>query len=130
MRRRKFYRVVFTCAGLYNMAWGIYSLADPQWFFRFAGLESINHAAIFACLGMVIGLYGLLYLHVGRRPEGKSAIVLVGFAGKLFGPIGMGFLVLSGAWPPKAMYLCLTNDIIWLLPFAMYLVDARAEGTG
>jgi hypothetical protein len=129
MRRRKFYRTVFTCAGIYNIVWGLYTIASPQWFFKFAGLPPINHPAIFACLGMVIGLYGLLLLHVGKKPEGKSEIVIVGLTGKVFGPIGMAYLIGAGAWPLKAGLLCVTNDLIWWIPFAMYLIDARAEST-
>ena len=43
-------------AGLYNIAWGIYTVLDPQWLFRFSGMAPLNHAGIMACLGMVIGL--------------------------------------------------------------------------
>ncbi len=125
MKRRKFYQVVFACAGIYNICWGVYAVLDPQWFFRFTGMPPINYSAIFACLGMVVGLYGLLYLYVARRPEGKSPIVLVGLVGKILGSVGMAYLIVTGVWPWKAAYLCLTNDVIWWIPFAMYLVDAR-----
>jgi hypothetical protein len=127
MPRRKFYQVVFALAGLYNISWGVYAVIDPQWFFRFIEMPPINYAAIFACLGMVIGLYGCLYLYVAHRPEGKSAIVLVGLTGKILGPLGMIYLIVTGVWPWKAAYLCLTNDVIWLIPFIMYLVDARSS---
>src|SRR5207237_570105 len=59
IRRRRLHRAVFLLAGFYNIAWGIYSAADPQWLFRYAGMPPINHPAIFACLGMVVGLYGI-----------------------------------------------------------------------
>jgi hypothetical protein len=42
---------------------------DPQWLFRFARMPLQNHPEIFACLGMAIGLYGILYLEVARHPE-------------------------------------------------------------
>ena len=42
-----------------------------------------NYPAIFACLAMVIGLYGVLYLDVARRPEEGWLIVAVGLAGKV-----------------------------------------------
>jgi len=67
--RRRLHRAVFIAAGLYNIGWGIYSSLDPQWLFRFAGMPLLNHPQIFACLGMVIGLYGVLYLEVARLPE-------------------------------------------------------------
>jgi len=56
-------------AGLYNIAWGAWTALKPQWLFRFAGLPPLNQPAIFACLAMVIGLYGILYLEVVRLPE-------------------------------------------------------------
>ena len=71
--RQTFHRAVFAAAGLYNMAWGLWSVADPQWLFRFAGMPLANHPAVFACLGMVVGVYGILYLDVARRPEQRLA---------------------------------------------------------
>jgi hypothetical protein len=83
MRRRKFHRIVFLAAGLYNIGWGLYSVADPQWMFRFADMPLQNYPEIFACLGMVLGLYGILYLSVALAPEQGWLIGAVGLAGKL-----------------------------------------------
>ena len=124
IHRRTFHRAVFAAAGLYNIAWGIWSAVDPQWLFRFAGMPLANYPAIFACLGMVIGLYGILYLDVARVPERGWLIAAVGLLGKVLGPIGMAWLILSGEWPRAALVLCVTNDLIWWIPFGLYLVDA------
>jgi len=123
MRRRKFYRAVFIAAGVYNIAWGIFAAIDPQWIFRFAHLPVANYPEIYACLGMVIGLYGLLYLDVARAPEQGWRIAAVGLLGKILGPIGMAVLITTGRWPPGMAVLCVTNDVIWWIPFAMYLID-------
>lgn len=111
-------------AGLYNLAWGLYAAADPQWLFRLAGLPPLNHPAVFACLGMVVGVYGLLYLEVARRPEHGWPIAAVGLLGKVLGPLGLGYLLWSGAWPVATVLLCLTNDLVWWVPFAFYLREA------
>jgi len=124
IRRRGFHRVSFTAAGLYNILWGLWSVADPQWFFRSTGMPLSNQPAVFACLGMVVGLYGVLYLDVARNPERGWLIAAVGLTGKLLGPIGMGWLIATGAWPVSAFVLCLTNDVIWWIPFGLYLRDA------
>jgi hypothetical protein len=126
MPRRRFHRAVFYAAGLYNLAWGAYSAFDPQWLFRFARMTPINYPEIFACLAMVIGLYGLLYLRVARRPEFGFEIAAVGLAGKILGPVGLAFLIWRGLWPLRSLVLCLTNDFIWWIPFALYLRDARS----
>ena len=122
--RRCFHRTVFLAAGLYNIAWGLYAAYDPQWLFRFAGLPPANHPQLFACLGMVIGLYGLLYLEVARLPERGWLIAAVGLTGKFLGPIGLLVEITRGTWPPATLILCVTNDFIWWLPFALYLHDA------
>jgi hypothetical protein len=124
MPRRRFHRLVFLAAGVYNVLWGLWSAADPQWLFRFAGLPRLNHPAVFACLAMVVGLYGILYLEVARRPERGWLIAAVGLAGKLLGPAGLAVLIANGTWPPRTIVLCLTNDLIWWVPFALYLRDA------
>lgn len=122
--RRAFHRRVFVVAGVYNFAWGLYSALDPQWLFRFAGMEPLNHPAIFACLGMVVGVYGILYFEVARVPERGWLLAAVGLLGKVLGPIGLAVLIATGEWPPRSLVLCITNDFIWWIPFGLYLYDA------
>lgn len=122
--RRKLHRAVFLAAGLYNIAWGLWSSLDPQWLFRFTGMPPLNHPGIFACLAMVIGLYGLLYLEVARVPERGWLLAAVGLTGKVLGPVGLLVLIHQGTWPRSALVMCLTNDFIWWMPFGLYLKDA------
>jgi hypothetical protein len=35
--------------------------------------------------------------------------------------------VLTGAWPWATGVMCLTNDLIWWVPFGLYLYDAWPE---
>jgi hypothetical protein len=124
MKRRRLHRVTFALAGAYNLAWGAFSMARPQWLFDFAGMPRANYPEIFACLGMVIGLYGILYWEVARDPEHGRLIATVGLIGKVLGPIGLARLLYYGVWPPRTLILCLTNDFLWWVPFALYLYDA------
>jgi hypothetical protein len=123
--RQSLHQKTFLAAGVYNLAWGAYAALDPQWLFRFAAMPHLNHPAIFACLGMVIGIYGLLYLEVARVPAHGFALAAVGLLGKVLGPVGMAVMIAQGEWPPRAAVLCLTNDLLWWLPFGLYLYDAR-----
>ena len=122
--RRRWHRATFLVAGAYNLAWGAYSVFDPGWFDRLTGMEPSNHPEIFAAMAMVVGMYGFAYLEVARRPERGWAIAAVGMAGKVFGPIGAADLILRGRWPASGALMCLTNDLIWWVPFGLYLVDA------
>jgi len=124
IRRQRFHRAIFLAAGIYNLAWGIYTVLDPQWLFRFAGMPLQNYPEVFACLGMVVGLYGILYWEVARVPERGWLLAAVGLVGKVLGPIGLARLICTGAWPPATLVLCLANDVLWWLPFGFYLYDA------
>jgi hypothetical protein len=128
IRRRRLHRAVFIAAGIYNIAWGLWSALDPQWLFRFSGLPPLNHPAIFSCLAMVVGLYGVLYLEVARVPENGWLIAAVGLTGKILGRIGLADLIIRGLWPASALVLCVTNDLVWWLPFGLYLVDSWPFG--
>lgn len=121
--RRRAHRVVFIAAGLYNIVWGLYAAIDPQWLFRFAEMPLDNHPQVFACLGMVVGLYGVMYLEIARVPERGWVPAAIGLTGKVLGPIGLFQLIWSGTWPVSTVVLCLTNDFIWWLPFSLYLYD-------
>jgi hypothetical protein len=124
MKHQKAYRAVFLTAGAYNILWGIYAAADPQWLFRLTGLPLSNTPQIFATLGMVLGLYGILYLDVALRPAQGWLVAAVALTGKILGPLGLAWLILTGTWPPATVVLVLTNDLIWWIPFALYLRDS------
>ena len=127
MKHEKLHRLTFISAGIYNLAWGLYSGIDPQWLFRFSGLPLLNHPHIFACLGMVVGLYGILHLEVARNPATGFLIGSLGLFGKILGPIGWSYLYLMGEWPFKSIVLILFNDIIWWIPFVTYVLDSKDQ---
>jgi hypothetical protein len=128
--RHHLHRATFILAGTYNLGWGAHSIVDPQWLFRLAHMPPANYPQIFACLGMVVGVYGILYWEVARRPENGWLIAAVGLLGKILGPIGLVRLIMTGQWPPSTLILCVTNDFIWWIPFGLYLFDARHTITG
>ncbi|MET0753101.1 MAG: hypothetical protein ABWZ66_07000 [Pyrinomonadaceae bacterium] len=126
MKRRKFYQIVFLLAGVYNIAWGLFTAFYPNWLFRFAQMEPPNYPDIFACVGMIVGLYGVIYLEIARKPERGFLLAAVGLTGKILGPIGLLMLVAEGKWKSAALVMNLTNDFIWWIPFALYLWDSWA----
>jgi hypothetical protein len=124
IHRRNFHRFTFALAGAYNIGWGIYSALDPNWLFRFAAMPPLNHPEVFACLAMVVGLYGLVYLLIALDPENGWPLAAIGLLGKLLGPVGALYLILTRQWTVAAGVICLTNDLVWWFPFSLYLYDA------
>ncbi len=124
MKRRKLHQFTFILAGIYNIIWGLWVSVDPNWLFRFAKMDLPNYPEIFVCVGMIVGLYGVVYLEIARRPERGFMLALVGFVGKILGPIGIIYYIYLGKWTFAALIMNLTNDFIWLIPFAIYLSDS------
>jgi hypothetical protein len=121
--RRRFHRLIFVAAGLYNVAWGLWTALDPRWLTRVAGIPLADADQGFAGLGMVVGLYGIVYLEVARIPEHGWVPVAVGLAGKVLGPMGVLWLVLTSRWPAQALVVTVTNDLLWWAPFTLHLRD-------
>src|SRR5262249_31263829 len=97
---------------------------SPQAPFRWAGLAPINYPEVWQCVGMVVGVYGLGYLIAARDPFRHWPIVFVGLLGKIFAPIGMLWSVLHHTLPWVAAWVCVTNDLVWWIPFAGILRGA------
>ena len=121
--RRNLHRTVFIAAGVYNIAWGLTTALYPQWLYRLTGGPAPDRAEMASALGLVIGLYGVLYLDVARVPEHGALVAAVGLAGKVLGSIGLTFLIATGSWPASSLLISVTNDFIWWIPFALYLHD-------
>ncbi|MBA3320017.1 MAG: alkyl hydroperoxide reductase, partial [Pyrinomonadaceae bacterium] len=95
-------------AGIYNIAWGTWVVLFPLAFFQWAGMESPNYPEIWQCVGMVVGVYGVGYWIAARNPFRHWPVVLVGFLGKLLGPIGFVQAARQGSLPWRFGLLNLT----------------------
>ena len=114
-------RHVLMAAAVYNLAWGASTIVAPQWYFRWSGMADINHAMVWQCVGMIVGVYGVGYAIAATQPYRHWPIVLVGLLGKILGPLGMARQLLAGTVPLKFAAVILTNDLIWWAPFFLIL---------
>lgn len=131
---RPWMRAWLRAAALYNIIWGAAVVLFPNATLRLLGVTPDQLAAvtppIWQCVGMIVGVYGLGYWIAAAAPLRHWPIVLVGFLGKIFGPIGFAFAVLvEQTVPPTFGLTILTNDLLWWIPFALILWAAfRTEG--
>jgi peroxiredoxin len=129
--------IVLRLAGVYNLAWGALTVLYPAWLFDLTGLAEPTYPFIWQCVGMIVGVYGVGYWIAANDPARHWPIVLVGFLGKIFGPMGyvQGVLLADapvvGAFtspvPVEFGVTLLTNDLIWWVPFAMILWYAAKQ---
>lgn len=108
-------------AGLYNLVWGTSIILAPQWPFWVSGIEPSDDLTAWRGIGMIVGVYGLGYWIAASNPLQHWPIVLVGFLGKVFGPVGFVIAATSGQYPWSLWWLHVLNDVIWWVPFAALL---------
>lgn len=89
-----------------------------------------TYPMIWQCVGMIVGVYGVGYLVAARQPLVHWPITLVGFLGKIFGPIGFAWYLAQGAFPLSFGLTIMTNDLIWWVPFFLILKRAYEATDG
>lgn len=117
-------------AGAYNLIFGVFVVLFPSLFFDWLGMDQPKYIELWQCIGMIVGVYGVGYLIAAFDPARHWPIVLVGFLGKVFGPIGFLQAVMKGSLPIVFGVANITNDLIWLIPFAMILRYAYQRNAG
>lgn len=118
---------MLVAAGVYNMIFGAFAILYPSVMFKLVEMEPPRYPELWQCIGMIVGVYGVGYIIAASDPSRHWPIVLVGFLGKLFGPIGMAWAVYRGTLPLNFGVVNLANDLMWLVPFAIVLIHARAS---
>lgn len=111
-------------AGIYNILWGAWVVLFPGALFDWLGMVPPNYLQLWQCIGMIVGVYGVGYAIAATDPARHWPVVLVGLLGKVFGPIGMAQAVWEGSLPAQFAVTCMTNDVIWWVPFTLALKHA------
>ena len=121
MLSRRAFRYWFLAAAIYNITWGTWTGLFPEMYFRWLGMTP-PLKPIWQCVGMIVGVYGLGYYFIYRQPERYAALAYIGLLGKVLGPLGFGYAVLTSQLPAEFGYMLIANDLIWWPVFTMFLL--------
>ena len=115
-------RIALSAAAVYNVMWGAWVVLFPQSAFALFDMTPINYPSVWQSVGMIVGVYGIGYGIAATDIYRHWPIILVGFLGKVFGPIGLAQKVwLEGELPLRFGWINVFNDLIWIVPFALAL---------
>ena len=115
---------ILFAAGIYNIFYGAYLVLLPKHFFEITGMDLPRYIEFWQCIGMIVGVYGLGYIIAARDYIKHYPIVLVGFLGKIFGPIGFAGALYQQTLPIEFGFMIIPNDLIWWIPFFLMLKKA------
>jgi small multidrug resistance pump len=122
--------LVLKMAGLYNISWGAFTVLFPNKIFEWTQLPLPQYPEIWQCVGMIVGVYGVGYWIAGNDYEKHWVIVLVGFLGKVFGPIGFGKALYDQTFNMAFGMQIIFNDLIWWVPFGYILYKVWRKNNG
>ena len=108
-------------AGIYNLIWGAWVILFPHSVFDWLQMERLNYPEIWQCVGMIVGVYGIGYWIAADDPIKHYPIVLVGFLGKVAGPIGFAQALYLNRFPLEFGIMIIFNDLIWWPSFGSIL---------
>jgi len=121
---------VMWAAAIYNLTWGAWVVLRPLDLFKWTGAALPLYPSIWQCVGMIVGVYGIGYAIAASDPVRHWPITFVGLLGKIFGPIGFVWMLLTttqgepGSLPLSWGWTIVFNDLIWWIPFAAVLNQA------
>lgn len=114
-------QIALKLAAIYNVVWGSIATLFPIQSFEILGMSPPLYPQLWQCIGMIVGVYGLGYWIAASNPLIHWPIVLVGFLGKVFGPIGFSAAIIKDELPLIFGVHIITNDLIWWIPFFLIL---------
>ena len=117
-------KIWLRAAALYNLGWGLWVIFFPSAYFQLVGLAPPAYLPLWQCIGMIVAVFGIGYAIASANPVRHWAIVFVGLLGKVLGPIGFAWAVMTDRLPVEFVWTILTNDLIWWVPFAAILYVA------
>lgn len=117
------YRPWFYAAAIYNLIWGSVTVLFPNLLFDLIGMARPNHAALWQVVGMFVLVYAPAYWWAARHPDRHAHLIAIALLGKILGPVGFVWSVVTGQLPLAFGLTILTNDVIWWPAFALYLRD-------
>jgi hypothetical protein len=77
-----------------------------------------------------VGVYAPAYRWAARDPWRHRHLIVIGLLGKVLGPLGFLWAAAKGELPWSFGWVNLTNDLIWWLPFGLFLRAAAEQGGG
>src|SRR5438128_1424208 len=105
-RYPKWMPVVLLLAGVYNLAWSAFMVADPVGAFALTGQDAgrpLTDVRLGQGIGALVGVFGVGYLIAAISPVRNWAVVFVGLLSKLLAGVGTLFAVSTGELKPDAV---------------------------
>jgi small multidrug resistance pump len=118
-------RTLLQFAGGYNLLAALGMVVFYHEGCRLIGMDKPSPIMPVQLVGLLVGLFGVGYWMVARRPLENRGVLWLGFWSKLLGSLLSGYHVARGTLPPIFIPLVTLSDVIYLPPF--FIIARRLD---
>lgn len=111
---------------VFNICAGLHMLLDAHATYKMIGMEKPTIHFPIQLVGILVGLFGVGYYMVARKPLENRNVLLLGFWSKLLGSCLGTYYVARGILPARFVLVYFFADIIYLPPFYLILRRLKA----
>jgi hypothetical protein len=123
-------RRVLLAAGLYHLAFAIWTNCWPHLWFDWIGMARPNHPLMWQGVGVIMGVLGIGMIIASKKPMEHWLIVLFGFIKFSLGVAGFSLAYMRNEIPLISIWMMGIDDLIWWAPFAAILWAAILAHAG
>ena len=127
-RRARNYRFFFKLAALVDLVFGIWLLFFPTSIIDLFQVTQSGYETWLRGMGLVDLLLALGFRYSGRRLQKAIPYIAIGLAVKVIVAVGWAFAVASDQLTARTLTLVLFDDIVWWIPFALFLIEGTVVG--
>jgi small multidrug resistance pump len=127
-RRARHYRFFFELAGLAAVVFAIWELFYPSTILDVFQVGDPSYSTPLQLFGIVEGLLAIAYIYAARRLEKARPFIAIGLAVKVIVPIAWLWAVADGRLTARTLPLVTFDDIVWWIPFALFLLEGTTVG--
>jgi hypothetical protein len=127
-RRARHYRLFFALAAVAGIGFAIWAVLIPSTVLDMFQVGQPSYATPLRAIGIVEGLLGLGYVYAALRLQKAFPFIAIGLAVKVTVPV-FWVLAVAGGWlTARTLTLVIFDDVVWWIPFALFLLDGTVTG--
>jgi hypothetical protein len=127
-RRARHYRLFFAVAAAGGIGFAIWATFLPFKVLDVFEVGRPSYWVLLPVLGIVDGVLALGYAYAALRLQRAFPFIAIGLAVKVIVPFGWLLAVAGGQLTARTLTLVIFEDLVWWIPFALFLLERTAAG--
>ena len=127
-RRARHYRLFFALAAAVSGGFAVWALLFPLSVLDLFQVDRPDYSILLRGLGIVDGVLAFGYAYSALRLQKAFPFIAIGLAFRVIAPLAWVVAVAGGQLTARTLTLVIFLDVVWWIPFALFLLEGTAAG--